>query len=129
MIYYDGENWQLCTHLATFLDNGHEKEKYTYRPERYENLAEKHKDITDMTIKEVEFEKTHKKRLEQINKVTPGGRFSSIVEEYVKTGSEDPDNLPEGYKNPYGQLKLFLEQLAQNKDIADAFYELMKVVE
>ena len=61
-------------------------------------------------------------RLEEINQLRIPDGFGSMLTGYVQDGA-----FPEGLAHPLRQLQIAKEQERQDQDIADAFYELMKV--
>lgn len=124
MIYYDGRKWQPCTWVVTFQDRGQERTKYIKDRERYERLEEMHDHIIDMSFEKLEFTDDQNDRLEEIIGAGLPEGFGSIGRKYVETGK-----FPEGYNHPLEYLKIAKEQSDQDENIADAFYEIMKVVE
>ena len=123
MIYYDGRKWQPCLYTATFEDRGKVVTKHVKEKKYLQNMVSKHDHLTNLSFEPLQFTDAQNQRLEEVVAANVPEGFSSIAKKYVETGE-----FPEGYDHPLGTLKMKKEQEKQDKDIADAFFEIMKVV-
>jgi hypothetical protein len=86
-------------------------------------MVSKHEKFIELSFSPLEFTETQNERLEKLSTANVPEGFFSIAKKYVETGE-----FPEGYDHPLASLKINKEQSDQNKEIADAFFEIMKVV-
>lgn len=123
MITFENGKWQPCTWKVTFESRGKTMTQYTNNKERFIRLENFHDHITNMSFEEVVFSDEQNQRLEELISAQIPETFDHDAKKYVETGE-----FPESYNNPFAALKISKEQKNQNKEIADAFFEIMKVV-
>jgi predicted mannosyl-3-phosphoglycerate phosphatase (HAD superfamily) len=123
MIIYENGEYTPCTYRVTLQNRGVEDVHYTNFRTYWENMVAKHDHLTNLNFEEVTFSAEQDARLQEISGLGIPQGFQSQVREYVETG-----NFPDGYDHPLASLKINKEQSDQNKEIADAFFEIMKVV-
>jgi hypothetical protein len=104
-------------------NRGVEETHYANFRTHWEDTVAKHDHLTNLNFEEVTFSAEQDVRLQEISELDIPQGFQSQVREYVETG-----NFPGGYDHPLASLKINKEQSDQNKEIADAFFEIMKVV-
>lgn len=118
MIYHDGRSWKPCLYIARFKSRGEWAEKPVADKEYWEDMVYQHDHLSDLSFEPLEFTEEQDERLQEVQHI--GQSFGTICTKYVEDGE-----FPEGYDHPLGILKIKKEQEQQNRDIADAFYEIM----
>ena len=90
MIYRDNGEWKLCPKKVTIDKSGETEEKYTHKPEWYQNFAKKWGEFEVIEVVDAEYTQEEKDRLEKVKNMSEG--HGEAVELYVETG-----NFPTGY--------------------------------
>lgn len=124
MIFYERGQWHFCTEKVRYIQRGQEVEQYVGQEGKQWWLDFAAKWDHTQIIEFVPVESTDEQlaRLEEINHLRIPDGFGAMLTNYVRDGV-----FPEGLAHPLRQLQIAKEQERQDQDIADAFYELMKV--
>ena len=124
MLYHKGGLWHFCAEKVRYIQHGKEITQHVGEEGKqwWLDFAAKWDHTEIIEFVPVEATEDQITRLEEINQLRIPDGFGSMLTGYVQDGA-----FPEGLAHPLRQLQIAKEQERQDQDIADAFYELMKV--
>ena len=121
MLIKDGDCFRLYPWKVRYRQHGQEIEQWALpSKEWWTDFADRWEHTEIIEFVEVELTEEQLERAEEIEDMPLDEGYRSMAIDYILHGV-----FPEGVTHPLRSLQIYKEQQRQDKDIADAFYEII----